>query len=155
MSTEGAHFVARSIGAQNLGTVNREVFGVPDGNSGFSGNGMCEFNFGLPPVPLTNTPPPASAPDPHDYVRTMWQAQDMADRFYQTGTVVQTCANGGPCSAPADWSDGGQDLPPDAGAPEEAGASDAGPDAPATMEAATMDAPGEPGGDGGGDAAME
>jgi hypothetical protein len=35
--------------------------------------------------------------DPHDTLRTLTPAQDMADMFFRTGHVVQTCAGGGPC----------------------------------------------------------
>ncbi|MGH7297838.1 MAG: hypothetical protein ACRELB_23060, partial [Polyangiaceae bacterium] len=102
----GAHFIARTIGAQNLRTTNREIFGVPDGDSGFSGNGICEWDFGLPASqsPVTNIPPLSSLPDPHDSLRQQADAQDMSDTFFRTGTVVQTCPNGGPCAAPSDWS---------------------------------------------------
>jgi hypothetical protein len=106
VSPLGAHFIARSVGAQNLATPNREIYGVPDGQSGFSGNGMCEWNFGLPAgsSPVGNVPPDSSQPDPHDALRQQADAQDMSDIFFRTGTVVQTCPNGGPCAAPSDWS---------------------------------------------------
>jgi hypothetical protein len=110
----GAHFIARTIGAQNLKTTNREIFGIPDADSGFTGNGMCEWDFGLPEAPITNIPD-GLGPDPHDTLRTFWQAQDMADEFFRTGVVNQTCADGGPCQAPPNWADGGIDPEPDAG----------------------------------------
>jgi hypothetical protein len=102
----GAHFIARTLGAQQLKPVNREIYGIPDAESGFSGNGMCEWDFGLPAsqTPVTNTPPLASLPDPHDALRKQGDAQDMADVFFRTGTVVQTCPAGAPCAAPSDWS---------------------------------------------------
>lgn len=122
VTTLGAHFVARTVGAHNLTPVNREVFGIPDAPSGFSGNGMAEFNFWLPPVPITNTPPSPGIPDPHDALRQLYYAQDMADIFFRTGTVVQTCPGGAPCAAPMDWADGGL-LPgvPEGGAFEDGG----------------------------------
>jgi hypothetical protein len=92
----GAHFIARTVGAQNLKAVNREIFGVPDAPSGFSGSGMVEWSFGLPPAPITDIPMTLGA-DPHDTLRTLTPAQDMADMFFRTGHVVQTCAGGGPC----------------------------------------------------------
>ena len=102
----GAHFIARTIGAQNLKATNREIFGIPDADSGFNGNGMCEWDFGLPASqsPVTDTAPLASLPDPHDSLRQQADAQDMADTFFRTGTIVQTCPGGGPCAAPSDWS---------------------------------------------------
>jgi hypothetical protein len=108
-----AHFIARSVGAQNLSPVNREIYGVQDANSGFSGNGMCEWSFGLPASqsPVTNVAPPAfEEPDPHGALRQQADAQDMSDIFLRTGTVVQTCAAGAPCSAPMDWAEAG--VPP-------------------------------------------
>jgi hypothetical protein len=94
----GAHFVARTVGAQNLKAVNRELFGIPDADSGFTGSGMVEWDFGLPPAPITNTPMSAGA-DPHDKIRQLPEAQDMADVFFRTGVINQTCAGGGPCKS--------------------------------------------------------
>jgi hypothetical protein len=107
----GAHFIARTVGARNLEATNRELFGLPDAPSGFTGNGLCEYGFGLPASqsPLTNVPPPTLAldggpeGDPHGALRELPSAQDMADQFFRTGAVDQTCADGGPCAAPADW----------------------------------------------------
>jgi len=92
----GAHFIARTIGAQNLKAVNRELYGINDAESGFTGSGIVEWSFGLPPAPLTDTPNSAGT-DPHDLIRYIPQAQDMADQFLRTGKVMQTCASGGPC----------------------------------------------------------
>jgi hypothetical protein len=97
----GAHFIARTIGAQNLETVNREIYGITDATSGFTGSGMCEWNFGLPPAPLTDIPMSAGN-DPHTLLRQVPEAQDMADKFLRTGQVIQTCDGGGPCAATDD-----------------------------------------------------
>jgi hypothetical protein len=125
----GAQFEARTIGAKSLQTVNREVWGITDAPSGFTGNGYVEFNFWEPASqsPLTNTPPPINYPgctcryggmvqnscssdtcdtDPHDELRRLQSAQDMVDQFFKTGQIVQTCANGGPCAAPMGWTTG-------------------------------------------------
>jgi hypothetical protein len=131
----GAHFIARTIGAQNLSPTNRDLYGITDATSGFSGNGMCEWSFGLPASqsPVENVPPPTAAPDggneddPHDTLRQQSDAQDMSDIFFRTGNIVQTCAGGaGPCVAPVGWQNGGV-LPPvtalDGGAFVEGGAS--------------------------------
>jgi hypothetical protein len=115
----GAHFEARTLAAQNIQPVNRELFGLTDATGGFTGNGLAEFNFWLPASqsPLTNVPPPVDfpgcmcnaaectsqcTPDPHDALRQLNAAQDMADQFFRTGVVNQTCT-GGPCAAPMDW----------------------------------------------------
>jgi hypothetical protein len=143
----GAQFEARTIGAKNLQAVNREIWGIDDAPSGFTGNGYIEFAFpGLPPDPITNIPPPADNPDPHDALRQLNSAQDMVDQFFKTGTINQTCANGGPCSAPMNWSNiplltPAAQIPsgqaPDAGAGD-AGVGDA--SAEATTDAAATDA---------------
>lgn len=109
----GAHFIARTVGAQNLSPVNRELYGIPDATSGFSGNGMCEWNFGLPASqsPVPPVPPPTTQDDPHDTLRQQADAQDMSDVFFRTGVITQTCPAGSPCSAPQGWQSGGV-LPP-------------------------------------------
>ncbi len=138
----GAHFIARTVGAQNLMSVNREIYGVPDAPSGFTGNGMCEWDFGLPVAPITNIPDELG-PDPHDTLRTFWQAQDMADQFFRTGIINQTCGASGPCQAPPDWADGGVDPEPDAGT-----SADAASDAPTSDgDAGVIDAAGDATGD--------
>lgn len=102
----GAHFEARTLNAKNLEKPLRELYGLPDAPSGFTGNGIVEFDFGLPASqsPVTAVPPPASYPDPHDALRQLNSAQDMADQFFRTGVINQTCEGGGPCAAPANWS---------------------------------------------------
>jgi hypothetical protein len=92
----GAEFIARTIGAKNLQAVNREVYGITDAPSGFSGSGIVEWNFGLPTAPMTDTPPDAG-PDPHDELRYVPAEMDMVDQFFRTGLVNQTCPDGGPC----------------------------------------------------------
>jgi hypothetical protein len=101
----GAHFIARTVGAQNVRTVNRELYGIPDADSGFSGNGMCEWDFGLPASqsPVPPVAPPTSQTDPHDTLRKQADAQDMSDIFFRTGVIQQTCPGGGPCAAPQGW----------------------------------------------------
>jgi hypothetical protein len=120
--TLGAQFIARTIGAQNLEATNREVFGLTDAKSGFSGSGIVEFNFGLPPVPITDIPMSVGV-DPHGLIRYLPEAQDMADTFFRTGTIVQKCAGGaGPCVfpdvMPAMETPTGSAAAVDAGAPE-------------------------------------
>jgi hypothetical protein len=133
----GAQFEARTLKAKNLATVNREIWGLTGTPGGFTGNGYCEFNFWLPESQwgLTQAPPSAAYPDPHDALRQLNSAQDMADQFFRTGVINQTCDNGGPCAAPGSpgmptWSTA-QLLTPatsiEAGtAPPEGGVGDAG-----------------------------
>jgi hypothetical protein len=96
VTTLGAELIARTIGAKNLSPVNHEIYGVTDSPSGFTGSGIVEWNFGLPPIPLIDVPPDAG-PDPHGELRYVPAAQDMADKFFRTGQIVETCPNGGPC----------------------------------------------------------
>ncbi len=129
----GAELIARTIGAQNLSTVNREVFGIPDAPSGFTGSGIVEWSFGLPPAPLTDIPMTIGT-DPHGLIRYIPEAQDMADKFFRTGTVVQTCSGGGPCvsadtQAPTPVPTGSAAPAADAGAGDAGAPSEAGSDA--------------------------
>jgi len=93
----GAEFIARTIGAENLMPVNSEIYGLADAPTGFSGSGFVLWNFGLPPSPLTDSPPTAGT-DPHEELRYVPAAQDMADQFFRTGAVNQTCPSGAPCT---------------------------------------------------------
>jgi len=97
VSTLGAEFIARTIGAQLLETPNQNVYGVTNAASGFTGNGLNEWNFELPPIADTDTPPSAGT-DPHGELRYVTAEQDQADQFLRTGMVNQTCPDGGPCS---------------------------------------------------------
>jgi hypothetical protein len=100
----GAHVIARTIGAQNMKPVNREIFGIPDADAPFPspppdartamGNGMTEWDFGLPLAPTGNLPMTAGN-DPHDTVRTLQSSIDETDMFLRTGIVQNFC--GGPC----------------------------------------------------------
>jgi hypothetical protein len=83
---------------------------------------MVEWSFGLPPAPITDIPMTLGA-DPHDTLRTFTDAQDMADHFFRTGVIIQTCPDGGPCNSMNSF------PMTDAGAPiADAGAPDGAPD---------------------------
>jgi hypothetical protein len=90
----GAHLMARAVHAQNTKPVNRSIFGIPDADPPFSGNGLTEWDFGLPAAPTTNTPMTAGE-DPHDDVRKLPAAIEQTDAFFRTGLVQHTCQ--GPC----------------------------------------------------------
>ena len=102
VSPLGAHIIARAIGAKNLKAVNREVWGLEDTDAPYTGSAIVEVSFGLPEVPKTNTPPGyGGVADPHDWVRELPETIDMADVFFRTGQVTQTCNAGkGPCIFP-------------------------------------------------------
>jgi hypothetical protein len=91
----GAHVIARAVHAQNLKPVNREIYGVPSADGPFGGNGMTEWDFGLPPAPTTNIPATAGE-DPHDKVRKLPAAIDQTDTFLRSGMIQNYC--GGVCT---------------------------------------------------------
>jgi hypothetical protein len=93
----GAEFIARTIGALNLKNVNREVYGITDSPTGFSGSGIVEWSFGLPTAPITDDPATAGT-DPHEELRYVPAEQDMTDQFLRTGVVNQLCPDAGPCA---------------------------------------------------------
>lgn len=89
----GAHLIARAIGAKNLSPVNRSIYGVPEAGAPFSGSGIVEFDFGLPPAPDTNTPPQGPEDDdPHDKVRVLTASQAQTDVFFKTGVIQAFCS---------------------------------------------------------------
>ncbi len=94
VTTLGAHFIARAIGAKQLKPVNREIFQIPDADGPFTGNGIVEVDFGLPPVPLGDEPMTAGD-DPHDKVRVLPAIQQEEQEFLKNGDVKNFC--GGPC----------------------------------------------------------
>lgn len=91
----GAHILARAVKAKNLAPVNRSVFGIPETDEAFSGSGMVEFDFGLPPVPDANVPPKGSLfpedSDPHDEVRKLDAARNQTEEFLRTGVIRPYC----------------------------------------------------------------
>ncbi len=91
----GAHLIARAVGASNVSPTNRDIFEIPDKAAPFTGSGMVEFNFGLPPAPTTDLPMTAGQ-DPHDKVRYLPDAINQENQFLRTGTIVDPC-NHMPC----------------------------------------------------------
>ncbi len=92
----GAHIIARSVKAKNVGPVNRSIWGIEETPGPATGSGIVEFSFGLPEAPKTNTPPTGpSDDDPHDKVRVLDAAYDQTDTFFRTGMIQHFC--NGPC----------------------------------------------------------
>lgn len=92
----GAHFIARTIGAENMSPTNREVWGITDApGPATSGSIISEYSFGLPPAPTTNIPATAGN-DPHDLLRTLPPAMQQVDEFFRNGDIKDFC--GGPCA---------------------------------------------------------
>ncbi len=93
VSTLGAHIMARAMGAKNLAPVNRSVFGLEEATGPFTGSGIIEYDFGLPPEPITNEPM-REGEDPHPRIREVPSAGETLNNFLRTGVVDATC---GPC----------------------------------------------------------
>jgi hypothetical protein len=91
VSPLGAHYEARSLGAKLVDPYVRPLFGIPTQTAPFmNSSALVEFDYGLPPAPLTDLPPDMGD-DPHEWVRKTPQAYTQADAFFRTGTVTQTC----------------------------------------------------------------
>ena len=98
----GAQTLARSIGnawtfESNVQEGNETRFGIHiarDAAVLTTENAVVGFDFGAPTAPFTNVPA-ADATDAHEKPRRDRHAQDMMNRFFTTGEIVNTC--GGPC----------------------------------------------------------
>ena len=91
VSPLGAHLIARSTGAKSVSPAARPIFGVLEEKPPFSGSAIVEFDFGLPPAPITDVPATAGE-DPHGKVRSLGAAIDQEDAFFRTGVVTETCS---------------------------------------------------------------
>jgi hypothetical protein len=92
-----AHNMARSIGASLIRSNDpqqpypRAVFGLPEVDPPVEGiSGLVEYDFALPPEPLTNTPATEGC-DPHDRVRELTPSFDQQDVFFRTGRIEWFC----------------------------------------------------------------
>ncbi len=95
VTTLGAHHMARSIGGViNLAPVNRSLWGIEEATAPHEGSGMIEYDFGLPPDPITNIPQTAGE-DPHGKPRKLDSAQKSLNLFLREGKVDSFCD--GPC----------------------------------------------------------
>ncbi len=95
VTTLAAHLLARSIGAKNLKPVNRTIWGIPEVDAPYKGSAMIEYDFGLPPEPITNVPMTAGQ-DPHAEIRTVPSAGQTLNDFLRTGVAEANCS--GPCN---------------------------------------------------------
>jgi hypothetical protein len=97
VSPLGAHFMARTLKAKNLRPVNREIFGIEDVDGPTNGSTMVEYDFGLPPAPITNYPPDMSdGEDPHGKPRLLEPSYQQQDKWFREGVIVPFCD--GPCN---------------------------------------------------------
>ncbi|MFK8001937.1 MAG: hypothetical protein AB8H86_20240 [Polyangiales bacterium] len=86
----GAHGMARAAGAHMVTPAFRSVFGIEESPAPYEGSGIVEYDFGIPPAPLTNVPP-REGDDPHGAVRGLRSAQRQMDVFLRTGVVENFC----------------------------------------------------------------
>ena len=93
VSLLGGQYVARTVGAKTIQTPVREIYGVPDTATPFTGSAYVEYDFGTPEGPVTNVPNTQGA-DPHEDSRKHPPAYQQADHFFQTGEIQNFCANG-------------------------------------------------------------
>jgi len=91
VSPLGAHYMARTIGAKLMTPAARPVWGIPEQAYPFEGSGIIEFDTHTREAPKENIPPVESGTDPHGVIRSLDAAQKMADEFFRTGKIVQTC----------------------------------------------------------------
>jgi hypothetical protein len=97
VTTLGAHFMARTIGATHLDTGLREVWGLESTTGEHVGSTYVEYGFGLPMDPIGNVPQTACT-NPHGLVRELAEAQQQADVFFRSGVVEDFCS--GACEFP-------------------------------------------------------
>lgn len=97
VSTILTHVMARSLGAKlirsndPLQPLPREVFGMEAVDTPVQGiSGLVEYDFDLPPEPLTNVPATAGC-NPHDRVRELTPSFEQQDVFFRTGRIEWFC----------------------------------------------------------------
>lgn len=98
VSSVGAEYMARTIGAPLVDQGTGEVFGLQTVPAPHRGTAMVRWDFGLPPIPDCPAPPSACK-DPHGALRALDPADAQIDQFLRTGEVVVQCP-GGVCSFP-------------------------------------------------------
>ena len=96
VTTIGGHVMARSMGAKQIGTPARDIWGVETSPAAFRGSGLVEWDYtDVPAEPYLAVPPPKEY-DTHECPRRMPEAQEQLRIFLETGEVVDTC--NGPCT---------------------------------------------------------
>jgi len=90
VTTLGAHVMARAIGAKSITPAVRPIFGVAEVATPYEGSGIVEYDFGLPPEPVTNVPM-REGEDPHGKVKNVPASALQVDRFLRTGVTDWFC----------------------------------------------------------------
>lgn len=96
--TIGSHMMARAYNATLITPFHREVFGLEQAETPFSGSAYTEWDFG---VLDSDGPYPASIPEninPHDALRSQPEAIQQIDTFLKEGVVEHYCV--GACTVP-------------------------------------------------------
>ena len=84
------HIMVRELGVPSLRPVNRSLFGIDEVDQPYTGSAFIEFDFGLPPVPITNIPMTEGS-DPHGALVDVPNAFVMVEQFLRTGTLETYC----------------------------------------------------------------
>jgi hypothetical protein len=101
VTTLGAHILARAAGAVTVSPANRPIYGIDTMAPPLHVPAtIVEYDFGLPPVPITNVPM-RQGTDPHGELKSTPAAISQAAHFLATGEVQSYC-DGGPCNLQTD-----------------------------------------------------
>jgi hypothetical protein len=93
VSTLGAQFMARGIGAGLVADPTRSVWGLTELEEGHVGSGLVEWDYGHD-EPIVGIPADGNA---HGRVRQEFLGQEQLDHFLRTGQLSDTC--NGPCQS--------------------------------------------------------
>jgi len=101
VTTLGAHILARAAGAKTINPAVRSIFQIDAVDAPVTEPAtLVEYDFGLPPVPITNVPM-TQGNDPHGELAKTPAAISQASHFLLTGEVQNFCT-GGPCAPATD-----------------------------------------------------
>ncbi|MFT5682116.1 MAG: pimeloyl-ACP methyl ester carboxylesterase [Myxococcota bacterium] len=89
VTTLGAEFQARGLGASFIEAPAREVWGIDTVKSGSTGSGLVEWDYGVS-EPFENIPPSEDT-DTHEGPRRELAAMEQLHLFFSTGELVNTC----------------------------------------------------------------
>jgi hypothetical protein len=92
VSTLGGHLMARTIGLSSLKPAVRPIFGIDEIDAPHQGSALIEYDFGLPPEPITNVPM-REGDDPHGKMKGVPAASQVLKDFLETGVVNQYCTD--------------------------------------------------------------
>lgn len=94
VTTLGAQFMARALGASTVAPQTRPVPGVPEATPGFQGNALVEWAYPDGAAEPVENLPPDKELDTHECPRRELRAQDQLRDFLETGVVNQYCEEG-------------------------------------------------------------